>query len=150
MSGEPKTVAIRIMVVDDHEVARRSIRSVLASNPDLVVVSEAANGDEALQQAREHRPEIILLDITLPGKSGIQVAASLRAICPESRIIFVSQHDSVQIANDAMSVGGYGYVVKSDAGFDLLAAIAAARKGEVFVSKTLLARGWKSRSAGHW
>jgi DNA-binding NarL/FixJ family response regulator len=149
MGGETKTASIRIMVVDDHEVARRGIRLVLACNPELVVVSEAADAEEALQQARELRPEIILLDITLPGKSGIQVAASLSATCPECRVIFVSQHDSVQIANDAISVGAYGYVVKSDAGHDLLAAIAAARQGEVFVSRTLRARGWKARAVGH-
>ena len=138
--------SIRIMVADDHEVARRAIRSVLAGDPEIEVVSEVANGEEAIQKAQELRPDIILMDISLPGKSGIQAAKTIRAVSPQSRTIFVSQHDSVQIAKDALSVGAYGYVVKSDAGHDLLAAIKAARDGRTFVSRTLVARGWKSVS----
>jgi len=143
MTEEPKTVPSRIMVVDDHEAARRGIRLVLAGHPEIDVVCEAVNDEEALAGARELQPDIILMDISLPGRSGIQTAASIREVSPESRIIFVSQHDSVQIAKDAMSVGAYGYVVKSEAGHDLLTAIEAAQKGEVFVSRTLAARGLK-------
>ncbi|MGB9198287.1 MAG: response regulator transcription factor, partial [Terriglobales bacterium] len=88
------------------------------------------------------RPDIILLDITLPGISGIQAARQIRVISPDSRIIFLSQHDSIQIAKDALSVGAQGYVVKSDAGRDLLRAIQAVQQGETFVSRTLMARGW--------
>jgi DNA-binding NarL/FixJ family response regulator len=138
----------RILVVDDHAAARRGLRSVLAADPTLEVVSEAADAEEALRKAEELRPGIMLLDITLPGESGIQVAVKLRAVFPECRVIFVSQHDSVQIAKEALSVGAYGYVVKSDAGYDLLAAIEAARVGRIFVSRTLVARGWHALSAG--
>jgi DNA-binding NarL/FixJ family response regulator len=84
------------------------------------------------------------MDITLPGRNGIEAAAILRRVSPESRIVFVSQHDSTQVAREALSVGGIGYVVKSDAGHDLLAAIQAAREGRIFVSQKLLARGWKA------
>ena len=136
----------RIMVVDDHEAARRGIRSVLAADPTLDVVCEAADAEEALAKVQDLRPDIILLDISLPGESGIQAAAKVRAFSPESRIIFVSQHDSVQIARDALSAGALGYVVKSDAGKDLLSAIEAAREGRVFVSRTVRARGWKSQA----
>jgi len=100
---------IRVLVVDDHEVARRGI---------------------------------ILLDITLPGMSGIQAARRIRVVSPDSRIIFLSQHDSVSIAKDALSAGAQGYVVKSDAGLDLLTAIQAVHEGREFVSRTLVARGW--------
>ena len=148
MTEELKTVLSRIMVVDDHEVARRGIRLVLAGHPGLDVVCEAVNDEEALAGARELQPDIILMDISLPRRSGIQTAASIREVSPESRIIFVSQHDSVQIATNAVSVGAYGYVVKSEAGHDLLAAIEAARKGEVFVSWTLAARGLKFHPMG--
>ena len=144
--GSEKMAAIRVMVADDHEAARRGLRSVLAGDPELEVMCEAASGEEAVQKAQELRPDIILLDISLPGRSGIQAAATIRAVSPESRIIFVSQHDSAQIAKEALGVGGYGYVVKSDAGHDLLAAIKAARDGRTFVSRTLVARGWKSVS----
>jgi len=137
--------SIKLLVVDDHEVARRSIRSVLISNPNLEVVAETADGEQAVEKARDLHPDIILLDISLPGISGIEAGRRIRAISPESRIVYVSQHDSLRMAEDAMKLGACGYVVKSDAGRDLLAAIEAAREGRVFVSQTLVARGWNSR-----
>ena len=134
--------AIRVLLVDDHEVARRGIRSVLARDANLDVIAETADGEEAVKKAGELHPAVILLDISLPGISGIQAARRIRVVSPETRIIFLSQHDSVQIAKDALSVGAHGYVVKSDAGHDLLAAITAAREGRTFVSRSLVARGW--------
>ena len=134
---------IRVLLVDDHEIARKGIRSVLATDAALDVVSEAVDGEDAVKRTEEFRPDIILLDITLPGISGIQAARQIRVISPDSRIIFLSQHDSIQIAKDALSVGGHGYVVKSDAGRDLLRAIQMVQQGETFVSRTLMARGWK-------
>jgi DNA-binding NarL/FixJ family response regulator len=136
---------IRVLLVDDHEVARRGIRSVLSSDANLDVVCEAADGEEAVRKAEELNPAIVLLDITLPGISGIQAARQIKAASPESRIIFLSQHDSIQIAKDALSVGAHGYVVKSDAGRDLLTAIEAVQEGRTFVSRSLVARGWNHK-----
>ncbi|MGA8302058.1 MAG: response regulator transcription factor [Terriglobales bacterium] len=133
---------IRIVLVDDHEVARRALRSVVRANPDIEVVGEAVEGKEALKKVEELRPDIVLLDISLPDMSGIEVAPGIRAVSPESRIIFVSQHISIPLAKDALRGGAYGYVVKSDAGLDLLAAIEAAHEGRSFVSRTLHGRGW--------
>jgi len=135
---------IRIVLVDDHEVARRALRSVLSSNPNLEIVGEAVEGREAIRKVGELRPDIVLLDISLPDISGIEAAPSIREVSPESRIIFVSQHISIPLAKDALQRGAYGYVVKSDAGLDLLAAIEAANQGDTFVSRTLRARGWTS------
>ncbi len=133
--------AIRIVLVDDHEVARRGIRSVLKSDPKLEVVGEAANGEDAIKTVEELHPDIVLLDISLPGISGIDVAPGIREASPKSKIIFVSQHTSVPLAKDALRGGAYGYVVKSDAGLDLLPAIEAVHEGRTFVSRTLQARG---------
>jgi DNA-binding NarL/FixJ family response regulator len=133
---------IRLLLVDDHEVARRSIRSVLSGNSTIQIVAETADGEEAIVRAQEVHPDIVLLDISLPGISGIDAAKSISKASPASRIIFVSQHDSVRVAKDALSAGASGYVVKSDAGRDLLDAITAALDGRTFVSRTLLARGW--------
>lgn len=133
---------IRVLVVDDHEIARRGIRSVLSSDATLDVVWEAADGEEAVVRAAEFHPSIILLDISLPRLSGIQAARRIRVISPDSRIIFLSQHDSIQIAKDALSAGAQGYVVKSDAGLDLLTAIRVVHEGREFVSRSLMSRGW--------
>jgi DNA-binding NarL/FixJ family response regulator len=133
---------IRLEIVDDHEVARRGLRSVVNGSPNVEIVCEAVNGEEAVEKAREMHPDVILLDISLPGISGIEAARRIRQVSPESRIVFVSQHDSIRMAKDALGVGGCGYVVKSDAGRDLLAAIDAAHAGRMFVSRTLVARGW--------
>ena len=134
--------SIRLLVVDDHEVARRGIRSVLSGDPNLEVVGETANSEDAVQKVRELHPDIVLLDISLHGTNGIDAAKGIRRVSPDSLIIFVSQHDSIRIAKDALNVGASGYVVKSDAGLDLLTAIEAARQGRIFVSRTLVARGW--------
>ena len=135
-------IRTRVLLVDDHEVARRGVRSVLSSDSNLDVIGETADGEEAVKKAEELRPAIILLDISLPGISGIQAAQRIRVVSPESRIIFLSQHDSICIAKDALKVGAHAYVVKSDAGLDLLTAIEAAREDRTFVSRTLIARGW--------
>ncbi|MGH9645007.1 MAG: response regulator [Terriglobales bacterium] len=134
--------SIRIVLVDDHEVARRALRSVLRGNPNLEVVGEAAEGKDALKKIEELHPDIVLLDISLPDISGIEVASGIAPISPDSRIIFVSQHISIPLAKDALRGGAYGYVVKSDAGLDLLPAIDAAHEGRSFVSRTLHSRGW--------
>ena len=133
--------SLRILIVDDHEVARRGIRSVLAGSPDFDIVAEAADGESAVEKAGEVRPDIILLDISLPGMSGIDAARKIARISPESRIIFISQHDSLVLARDTLRSGASAYVVKSDAGRDLLTAIQAAKEGRTFVSRTLVARG---------
>jgi len=135
--------SLRVLLVDDHEVARRGIRSVLAADPGLRVVGEVGDGEEAVQRAREIHPDLVLLDIGLPGMSGIDVARGIREVSPQTRIIFVSQHDSILLAQDALRAGASAYVVKSDAGRDLLAAVEAAQEGRSFVSRTLIARGWK-------
>lgn len=133
---------IKVLVVDDHELARRGIRAVLSNDASLDVVCEAADGEQAIKGAAEFHPTIILLDITLPGMSGIEAARRIRVVSPKSRIIFVSQHDSIQIARDALSVGAQGFVVKSDAGLDLLDAIQTVHQGRQFISRTLISQGW--------
>lgn len=137
---------IRLVLVDDHEIARRGLRSVLSEDPGIEVVSEIGSGEDAIEKVRELHPDVVLLDISLPGVSGIEAANSMRQISPESRIIFVSQHDSPLIAKDALLTGAFGYVVKSDAGLDLLPAIEAVHAGHTFVSRTLRALGWPDRS----
>jgi DNA-binding NarL/FixJ family response regulator len=133
---------IRILVVDDHPVVRRAVCSLLSSDPVLDVVCQTADGEEAVLKAEELQPDIVLLDISLPGISGIEAASRIRGVSPNSQIIFLSQHDSPQIVGDAVRAGGHGYIAKRDAGSDLLKAIRMVREGKRFVSQRIVSQGW--------
>jgi DNA-binding NarL/FixJ family response regulator len=134
--------SVRVLVVEDNAFVRRGICSLLSGDGTLEVVCETADGNEAIAKAQELLPDLVLLDIRLHGISGIEAARQIRRVAPESRIIFLSQFDSIQIAKEAMQTGAHGYIVKSDAGQDLLRGIRAVQRGEPFVSQRLVAKGW--------
>ena len=138
---------IRILVVDDHAVMRRAICSLRSNDPILDVVCQTADGEQAVLKAEELQPDLVLLDITLPGISGIEAARRIRSVSPNSRIIFLSQHDSRQMVEDAVRAGGHGYVAKMDAGSDLLKAIRAVREGKRFVSQRIVSQGWRAEAS---
>jgi DNA-binding NarL/FixJ family response regulator len=140
--------AIRILVVDDHEVIRRVICSLLSSDPTLDVIGQTADGEQAVLKAQELQPDLVLLDISLPGISGIEAARRIRSSSPNSHIIFLSQHDSLQVVESAMRIGGHGYVAKSDAGSELLNAIRIVSAGEQFVSQRIVSQGWRMDRPG--
>ncbi len=140
--------AIRILVVDDHEVIRRLICSLLSSDPTLNVICQTADGEQAVLKAKELQPDLVLLDISLPGISGIEAAKRIRSTSPSSHIIFLSQHDSLQVVESAMRMGGHGYVAKTDAGSELLMAIRTVRAGQEFVSQRIVSQGWRMDRPG--
>jgi DNA-binding NarL/FixJ family response regulator len=127
-------------VVDDTEAFRRSIVSILLAKPELQLIGEVSDGLDAVQKAQDLQPDLILLDIGLPRLNGIEAARRIRSVSPKSKIIFVSQESSADIVQQAFSLGARGYVVKMDAGGELLAAVDAVLRGEQFVG---------SRFAGH-
>jgi DNA-binding NarL/FixJ family response regulator len=129
---------ITVLVVDDHAVVRHTICALLAEDVKLHVICQAATGEEAVAKAEELHPELVLMDISLPKMSGIESARQIRKVSPRSKIIFLSQHDSMQMAKEALRAGGYGYVSKIDAANELLEAIRAVCQGLQFVSKRLL------------
>lgn len=133
---------LRVLVVDDHAIVRHTICAYLSRDSTLNVICQAADGEEAVKKAEELRPDLVLLDIGLPNISGIEAARQIRIVSPQSRIIFLSQHDSLQMAIDAMKVGGHGYVTKIDAAAELLKAIHAVRDGTRFVSQRIRGQGW--------
>ena len=133
---------VRIPVVDDHAIVRRTICAYLSRDSALNVICQAADGEEAVKKAEELRPDVVLLDIGLPTISGIEAARQIREVSPQSQIIFLSQHDSLQMAMDAMKVGGSGYVTKIDAAAELLTAIHAVHDGTRFVSQRIRDQGW--------
>jgi DNA-binding NarL/FixJ family response regulator len=111
---------LRVLLVDDNESVRRSIRQILDSQTDIQVVCEAVDGHDAVQKAREHLPDVVLLDITMPKTSGLEAARILKQEFPSMHIIIVSQHDSRAFQWAALAAGVNGYVVKSDAARDLI------------------------------
>ena len=124
---------IRVLVVEDHLPFRQYIASTLARAGDLQVICEVADGLEAVHRAEELKPDLILLDIGLPTLNGIEVARQIRQLCPESKIIFVSQESDADIVQEALSFGALGYVAKTRVGDELLTAIKAVCGGRLFV-----------------
>jgi DNA-binding NarL/FixJ family response regulator len=124
-------------LVDDFAPWRRLIHTLLKKRPELQIVCEVSDGLDAVQKARELKPDLILLDIGLPTLNGIGAAQRIRNFAPKSKILFVSENYSEDIAREALGIGGCGYVIKSDAGTDLLAAVDAVILGKQFVSARL-------------
>jgi DNA-binding NarL/FixJ family response regulator len=143
------TASVRVLVVDDNEAWRRFFSTALRKRPDLQVISEVSDGLEAVQQAQQLRPNLILLDIGLPALNGIEVARRIREVSPNSKILFVSENRSSDIAREALSSGTGGYVVKSDAANELLPAINAVLEGKTFVSASLAGHDLGGRTDNH-
>ena len=128
---------IRVLVVDDFEPWRLFVASTLQKRPDLRIVFEASDGMQAVHKAEELQPELILLDIGLPTLNGIEAARRIRRLAPSSQIIFLSENSASDIAQAGLDLGARGYVVKADAGRELLSAIQAVIEGKQFVSSRL-------------
>jgi len=126
------------LVVDDFEPFRRFICSRLESRPDLEVIGEASDGLEAVEKAQALKPDLILLDIGLPGLDGIEAAHRISRLIPTATILFVSQISDADVVQEALRNGAKGYVWKPDAGIDLMLAIEVALRGAHFVSSKLV------------
>ena len=126
-----------ILVVDDYEPWLRFVSTTLREQPESEVVAQVSDGLEAVQQAERLQPDLILMDIGLPTLNGIEAARRIREVSPTSKILFVSENRSPDIAEEALSTGAGGYVVKSDAGSELLPAVKAVLEGKRFISASL-------------
>lgn len=123
--------------MDDYEPWRRFVLTMVQKQPELQIVGEVTDGLEAVQQAQELQPDLIVLDIGLPTLNGIEAARRIREVSPASKILFVSENRSAGIAEGALSTGAGGYVVKSDAAGELLPAVDTVLKGKRFLSASL-------------
>ena len=130
---------VRALVVDDFEPFRRFLSSTLGNKPELHIIGEASDGLKAVQKAEELQPDLILLDIGLPTIDGIEVARRISRLVPAAKILFVSQHNDVDMVAAALSNGAKGYVWKQSAQADLLPAVEAVLRGEHYTSSEVLA-----------
>jgi DNA-binding NarL/FixJ family response regulator len=126
----------RILIADDHEIARRGIRAVLEKHPGWEVCGEAVDGREAVELTNTLKPDLVLLDIGMPNLNGLGAARQILARSPRTRILVLTMHDSEQVVRDVLSVGARGFLLKSDAGRDLISAVEALqRHGTFFTSR---------------
>jgi two-component system response regulator NreC len=134
---------IHLLLVDDHEVVRTGIKMLLESQPDLVIVGEANNGAQAIIMSRSLAPDVIVMDLTLPDISGIEVTRQLKADKPEIAIVALTIHEDEQYFFEMLQAGASGYVPKRAAPEDLITAIRSAHQGEIYIypslTKTLVA-----------
>ena len=128
-------MAIRILIADDHAVIRAGLRTILKAEPDLEVVGEAADGREALRLAGELRPDIILMDISMPvpAGGGIETTRRLRDSLPDARVLILTVHEDEGLLQEAIRAGAAGYIVKRAAEAELVSAIRAVWRGDMYV-----------------
>ncbi len=132
-------MAVRILLVDDHPIVRQGLRTLLEGRQGWEVVGEASDGVEALTKLEALHPDVVVLDVTMPGMNGLEACRQIqqRRKTADPEVLFVTQHDSPQMMREALDAGARGYVVKSNAARDLLEAVEAVSQHKVF---TALAR----------
>ena len=123
---------LRILVADDHEIVRRGTLSLLEGESDLEICGEAVNGRDALDQARATNPDIVILDIGMPSLNGLEAARQILKEFPQTKILILTVHESEQVVREVLDAGARGFILKSDAARDLVAAVDALRKNKTF------------------
>jgi DNA-binding NarL/FixJ family response regulator len=127
----------RILVADDHEVVRRGVRRLLQARPGWEVCGEATNGEEAIAAAELLHPDVVVLDVTMPGLEGIATARAIRARLPRTEVLVFTMHETEELLADALAGGAQGYVLKTDPSRLLLAAVEALARHASFVSPSM-------------
>jgi two-component system response regulator NreC len=124
---------IPILIADDHGVLRAGLRALLSAEPDLEVIADADNGNDALRLATELRPEVILLDVNMPGMGGIEVTRHLKEVLPEARVLILTVHEDESLFQEAIQAGASGYIIKRAVESELIDAIRAVKRGDLYV-----------------
>jgi DNA-binding NarL/FixJ family response regulator len=126
-------MAIRVLIVDDHQVVIDGLRSVLGAEADVQIVGAATVAKDAVELARQHQPDVVVLDVTMPGTNGFEVLRQIRAVAPDAEVVALSMHSSGQIAADMLRAGASSYVLKAASVQHLLAAIRTVVTGETYL-----------------
>jgi DNA-binding NarL/FixJ family response regulator len=127
-------VHVRVMLVDDHALVREGIRHILTATPGVDVVAEAGDGSEAMRRAAEARPDVVVLDMSLPGTSGLELTTRLREVLPEVKVLILSVHDHPEYVLGAVRAGAQGYLRKDTSPAELRSALQAVAQGESYFS----------------
>ena len=130
----------RILIVDDHPVVREGLTQQLNREPDLRVCAEASNAPQALAAVEEQKPDLVLVDLNLPGRSGLELIRDVRAVAPQLPMLVLSMHDESVFAERVLRAGGRGYVSKEAGGDKLMEAIRRVLSGQIYVSETVSTR----------
>jgi two-component system response regulator NreC len=146
-------MAIRVLIVDDHGIVRAGLRALLSVESDLTIVGEAADGEQALRLARTLQPDVVLMDISMPGMDGLEATRALTQSQPAVKVLILSLHEDSALVRAALEAGAAGYVVKRGVEGDVISAIRAAVRGDLYlhpaVTRALLAKdGPASEFAG--
>ena len=128
---------IKVLITDDHPVVRQGIRQILAEYSDIVLVDEAGGGSELLEKARETQYDVILLDISMPGKSGLELLKDLKVLRPETAVLILSVHPETQYAIRALKSGASGYLPKSTLPTELITAVRRVAAGKKYITSSL-------------
>ncbi|HLF26663.1 MAG TPA: response regulator transcription factor [Anaerolineae bacterium] len=131
---------LRIIIVDDHEVVRLGLKALLDRHPDFTVVDEASTAREAIQKAEAHRPDVVVMDIRLPGGSGIDACREITQLLPDTKVIMLTSYAEDEMLFDAIAAGAAGYVLKQIGGDDLVHAIEAMGRDEALLDPALTQR----------
>lgn len=123
-------MAVRLVIADDHEVVRAGLKALLAAAPDVELIGEAADGKEAVRQARRFHPNVLLLDVRMPGADGLAVLAQLQSELPHVAVVMFSSYDNPTYIARAMALGAAGYLLKNSSGEQIVASIRRAAGGE--------------------
>jgi DNA-binding NarL/FixJ family response regulator len=129
----------RILIVDDHPMMREGIAHTINREPDLIVCAEATTAAEALSMVEAHRPDLVLADLSLPGRDGVELIKDLRAASPDTVVLAISTHDESVFAERVLRAGGRGYIAKQEGGAEMVRAIRVVLSGQVFLSEKLSA-----------
>jgi DNA-binding NarL/FixJ family response regulator len=128
---------VRILIADDHEIFRRGLAAELAQVPGWLVAGQAANGREAVEMAADTKPDLVVMDLTMPELHGLEAARRIIAADPAARILILTAHESEQLVREVLSAGARGYVLKSDAGRILVAALQELLDGRMFFTSNV-------------
>jgi two-component system, NarL family, response regulator NreC len=137
---QPATASVHVLIVDDHTLVRSGLRLLLAAEDDLHVDDEAGDAEQAIRLARLHKPDVILLDVVMPGRSGLEAAADILEAAPESKILVLSMQDDPSYVRQAFGVGATGYLLKEAADDELVQAVREVASGGRYVHPALGAR----------